>query len=335
MRLVPLLLATLAVVSTTPVLAQTTAGATAEAQGRFIRALTALTLDDDSAAVRSLDAVLATTPGDPTVLTLRSEAALRLGESADAVFYARQATEAAPDRADVWRQLAASLRATGNAGDAADALATARRLAPDDLDVLLDMLDLATSQADVAAEREALLAIVRLGDTVAARLRLSVLAERAGDHDDALAQARAAARLAPSEPAVARRLADLTVEDAPPSAGADGATLLAAGRYAEAAEVLLSEIDANPRQMEAWALALRALAETRDARTPSVADDAVLLFGSVPSVLAAAAEAYAAVGRKTDAQATARRGLDALDLLGEAITDGDALRARLDAVLAR
>lgn len=332
MRQALLLLAALAV-SGAPALAQSTqAGEDARLQGRFVRAMTALTLEDDSSAIRALDVVLQEAPDDPTVLSLRAEASLLADDPADAIFYARRATDAAPDRADLWRQLAAAHRAAGQDPEAAGALAEARQLAPDDLDVLLALLDLAASQGDEEAERDLLLAVVRQGDTVAARLRLSVLAERAGDAEDARTQARAAARLAPSEPAVVRRLADLS--RAAPAAG-DGASLFADGRYAEAADALLAEIDADPRQVESWALALQALARLSDPRARATADDALILFGSVPAILTAAAEAYASTGETVAARDAARRGLEALALLGDALPDAEALRSRLDSLLAR
>ena len=307
-------------------------------------------------AVQLLDEILADAPSDPTVLLLRAELA---AAPADAVYFARQAADAAPDRADVWLGLARALRAAGQPADAVGALDTAGRLAPDDLDVLLAEATLAAEQNDARREQEALTRLVRVGDTVAARLRLSALAQAAGDRDAALSQAQAAARLAPSEPAVRRRLAELeraptpatpdvpapaaplTDAATPPGtapasgAGADGAALFAAGRYADAADALLAETDRDPRQVDAWALALQALARTADPRAGTTADDALLLFPSVPAVVASAAEAYAAAGRPADARTAAQRGLDALDRLGDALPDADSIRTRLDALLSR
>ena len=317
--------------------AQVPPGEAARRQGQFVRALTLLEADADSAAAQALDAVLEAEPDDPTVLAVRADAAARLGDAAGAVYFAQRAADAAPGRADAHLGLARALRLAGRLDRAAQALATARRLAPADLDVLLATVDVATEQNDLVTERDALGALVRIGDTVGARLRLSVLAERAGDRADAVAQAEAAGRLAPSEPAVARRLAEVAAqpERAAPGAAASGAALFERGRFAEAADALLAEIDADPRAVATWALALQALALTSDARAGATADDALLLFGSVPSVLAGAAEAYGAAGRTDDARATARRGLDALALLGDAVPDAPALRLRLDAVLSR
>lgn len=163
---------------------------------------------------------------------------------------------------------------------------------------------------------------------------MSTLAERRGDLDDALAQAQAAAHLAPSETAVQRRLADLRRDTAAPPSGdaSDGPSLFTAGRFADAADALLAEIGADPRQVDRWALALQALAQTADARAGATADDALLLFPSVPSVLVGAAEAFVAAGRTEDARDAARRATEALDLLGDDLPDAPALRARLDAL---
>ncbi len=334
--------------ASTSAAAQTGAGA-AKAEGRFVRALTALAIEDLETARRSLDEVLAEAPDDPTVLAVRAEVAGLMDAPADAVYYAGRATEAGPGRPDAWLGLARALRAAGQSDQAADALDRALALAPTDLDVLTASADLAADRGDDDGERAALGALVRVGDTVAARLRLSILAERAGDRDQALAQARAAARLAPGEVAVERRLAALasapasaapqtepSQTESPSATGpTDGASLVAAGRFAQAADVLLAEVDADPRRVESWALALQALARTADARAGATADDALLLFPSVPAVLVGAAEAYAAAGRAGDAARAAARAGDALDVLGARLPDADALRVRLDAVLSR
>lgn len=302
------------------VAAQTPEGAAASAQGRFIRALTALALEDDSAAVRATDRILEGAPDDPVVLTLRADIARRLGDATDAVFYAERATDAAPDDLQAHLTLAAAYRGAGRLRDAGHALEDARSLAPDDLDVLVATVELAAEQRDATGERRALLDLVRVGDTVGARLRLSALAQAADDLEDARAQALAAQRLAPSEPAVARRLADLDATSRP-TASSD-----------ETIDDLIERVDANPRQVEAWARLLQALAQAGDGRAASTADDALFLFGSVPSVLVGAAEAFASAGRTADALDASGRALEAITLLGDALEDADALRARLEAL---
>ncbi|PAP77617.1 tetratricopeptide repeat protein [Rubrivirga marina] len=324
MRRAPLLLLLL----TTAATAQS--GVDARLEGRFVRALTAVAIEDYETARETLDQILETTPGDASVLAVRAEVATGLGATADAVYYARRATEAAPDDAAAWLAFSAALLDAGQLREAADAAGRAVTIDPHDLDALTSAAEIAARLGDPAAERDALTTLVRVGDTAAARLRLSTLAERAGDRDEALAQARAAARLAPTEPAVARRLSDLQGTDrpAPPASGAE------AGE-ADDVDALLALIDADPRRVDLWAQALDALAASADPRAGATADDALLLFPSVPAVLAAAAEAYAAAGRADDARATAQRGLAALDLLGDDLPDADALRLRLDAVLSR
>ncbi len=303
-----------------PVVAQAGAQA-ARLEGRYVRALTALAVDDDSTALRLLDEVLESAPSDAAVLATRAEVSLRIGAHADAVFFSRRAADAAPDRADGFVLLAAALDAAGQDG-AREALTQARDLSPADPAVLTAVADWAAAAGDAGLEREVLRDLVRTGDTIAARLRLSRLAQRAGDAADALAHAQAAARLAPSEPAVRARLADLTAPVATPAAPAPSGL-----------DALVQTARDNPRDLDALVRALDALADANDPRAGALADDALLLYSSVPAVLASAAEAYAAAGRRPDAQATARRGLAALDVVGAALDGAAALRARFDALL--
>lgn len=299
--------------------AQPNAAERARDEGRFIRALTAQAIGDDSTAAQVLDELLRS-GDDATVLVVRSQVA---ADPVQAVYFARRAADQPGERADIHLALAQAYRQAGQLADAADALGTARRLAPDDLDVVLAWAEVASQQGDLQAEQAALTALVRLGDTVAARLRLSALAERRGDRAAALAQARAAARLAPSEPAVRRRLAAL--EDSP----ADTPVATASGDV----DALLDRLDRNPRDLDAWVTVLDALAASADPRASATADDAMLLFSSVPAIVASAAGAYLAVGDARASRAAAQRGLDALDQLGDALADADALRARLQALL--
>lgn len=305
-------------------------GVDARLEGRFVRALTAVAVEDFETARETLDQILEAAPDDASVLAVRAEVAGGLGATADAVYYARRATEAAPDDAAAWLALASALADAGQLPDAAAAADRAVALDPQSLDALTAAAEIAARTGDAAAERDALAALVGVGDTPAARLRLSTLAERAGDRAEALAQAQAAARLAPAEPAVARRLADLRGEarPAPPASApeSDGT---------DDVDALLAQVDADPRRVDLWARALDALAASADPRAGATADDALLLFPSVPAVLASAAEAYAAAGRADDARTTAQRGLDALALLGDDLPDAGALRLRLDAVLSR
>ena len=60
----------------------------------------------------------------------------------------------------------------------------------------------------------------------------------------------------------------------------------------------LAIVAADPRRLDAWADALTALAAAADPRAAETADEATLLFPTVPSILAPAAEAYLAAGRR-------------------------------------
>ncbi|MEM1118668.1 MAG: tetratricopeptide repeat protein, partial [Bacteroidota bacterium] len=316
----------------------TSMGQRAAAEGQFVRALTALRLGDNAEAARLLDEILRARPTDAAVLDARAEAALALADASSALFYAQQAAEQAPDEPSVHLRLAEAFRQTGDAASAVGALDTARRLDATDPAPLVALADLHAAAGDTEAERETLEALVRLGDTPAARLRLSVLYERAGDTERALDAARRAVRLAPGEPRLRDRVASLRSPDVPAAPGpdasdVDGEALHAAGRYAEAADALLDLVEREPRRLDAWALALDALARTGDPRAGATADDALLLFPSVPSVLAPAAEAYLAAGRSADARDAAERGLQALDILGD-VDGADAFRARLQRALA-
>lgn len=303
----------------------------AQAEARFVRALAAHAAGVDSTAARLLDGLLADHPGDAALLETRAGVALAADRAADAVYFAERAASAAPDRPDVRLRHAQALRAAGSLSAAAEALAEARRLAPDSPAVLRALADVAREAGRADAEREALEALAAAHDAADVRLRLSSLYEQAGDAARAQSAAEAAARLAPADPAVQRRLAAL----APPAGSAPPAS--ASATPAEAApsnaDALLATVEADPRRLDVWALALAALAQAGDPRAGATADDALLLFPTVPSVLAPAAEAYLAAGRPADARRAAQSGLDALDALGSAVADADALRVRLDRVL--
>ena len=287
-------------------------------EGRFVRALTAHAVGDAAAAAEALDEVLELRPDDAAAYDARAEVALAQGATTDALFYAERAVALAPGSAPLRLGLARALAGAGRLADAAGAAEAARGLAPDDPHVLEALAGLYGRLGRDDAERESLAAWARLSDTVAARLRLSALAEAAGDADEARAQAAAARRLSPSDPDVLRRLAALDrpapgAAPPPPGGGVDA---------------LLAVVEADPRRIDVWAEALAVLAAAADPRAGAVADDALLLFPAVPSVAAPAAEAYLAAGRPADARRAAQR---ALATLG----DGDGpLRARLDAVLA-
>ena len=301
-------------------------------EGRFVRALTFHAVGDDGAAAAALDEVLTLRPDDPAVYDARAEVALARGETADALFYAERAVALAPDAAPLRLGLARAHAGAGRLAEAVAAAEAARGLAPGDPAVWETLAGLYARTDQAEAERGALAAWTRLDDTVPARLRLSALHEAAGDPAAARDHALAARRLAPGDPAVLRRLAALDrpapSDAAPPRPDAAGGVETESG-----VDALLQIVEADPRRLDVWARALQALAAAADPRAGAVADDALLLFPAVPAVAAPAAEAYLAAGRPADARRAAERALAALDTLGD-VADADALRARLDRVLA-
>lgn len=304
----------------------------AHVEGLFVRALTAHALGDAAAAIEALDEVLELSPDDPAAYDARADVAEAQGQTADAVFYAERAVELAPDVSAFHLRLARVRAEAGRIDDALEAAEAAQALAPGDPAVWEATAELAARAGRDDVERDALTAWVRLHDTAAARLRLSAVHEVSGDADAALDHALAARRLAPADPAALRRVAALQAPTAtpPPSPSSGGA---AAGSAGEDVDALLRTVEADPRRLDAWAQVLQALAEAGDPRAGTVADDALLLFSSVPAVATSAAEAYLAAGRPADARRAADRALAALDTLADDLSDADALRARLQRIL--
>lgn len=331
MRL-PLLL--LAVAASAPASGQAGAppaeASQATAEGRLIRALTEHHLGNDSAAVRHLDAVLALRPGDGAALDALAEAYTALGRPTDALYHAGLAAAASPDEPAVHARLGALLVAAGQPDAALARYETARRLSPTDAATLLALADLHAAAGRGPAEREALEALVAVGETSGAWLRLATLYAAAREDELELAALRAAVRLAPGDPTARARLRAFVLDriDAPPSTPV---ALPPAG--AASADEALAVVAADPRRLDAWAAALDALARTADPRAGDTADEATLLFPTVPSVLAPAADAYLAAGRPSDAARAARSGLTALGALPSGDPIAAALRARFDRVL--
>ena len=242
------LAACLLLLASAPASAQSAASA-AQAEGRFVRALTAVAIEDFETAQRSLDEVLEGAPDDATVLALRAQVAVALDAPADAVFFARRATEVAGDRAETWLTLAEALQAAGQSDAAADALGRARALAPSDPDVLTATADLAAERGDAEAERDALAALVRLGDTVAARLRLSRLAETPATSTTRSPRRRPPPASRPPRPPSLDACRTSTRHRRPALRRERRAAAVPAGG-ADAADALLDQIDANPRQVD-------------------------------------------------------------------------------------
>ncbi len=298
--------------------AQTPADAArAQAEGRLVRGLTEHALGNDSAAVRLYEAAAALAPASAGPLDALAEAYAALGRPTDALYHAGLAVRAAPENAGARLRLG-TLQAQAGQRDAALAtLEQARRLSPTDAATLTALAGLYRDAGRTADERAALEALAAFVPTAPMLLRLAETAPDADARQNALA---AAARLAPADPAVRARLAQSAALPAPSAGNAP----------AGSADAALAIVADDPRRLDAWAEALTALAASRDPRAGTTADDATLLFPTVPSVLAPAAEAYLAAGRTADAARTARAGLAALDAAPDA-----ALRVRLDHVLSQ
>ncbi len=301
----------------------------AEAEGRLVRGMTELVLGNDSAAVRQFTLALRAAPGDAAVLDALAEAHASARDWPSALDAAERAAAAAPAEASVHLRLG-QIRAAAGVPGAADALAAARRLAPHRPDVLAALAEHSADEGRTDDERDALEALVRVGDTPAARLRLAEIHAAAGERARAVAHLDAAIRLAPGEPALRARRAALAGEP-PAVASAQRPATDSDDRPAPDAsslDDLIARTTADPGDLDAWVRLLGAAAG--DPRASALADDARLFFPASPAVLAPAAEIYAAAGRADDAQASARAGLDALDALGaDAPPDARALRDRL------
>ena len=311
----PLLLALAALGAAPPAHAQpraapTPAGIQAEAEGHLVRSLTALALGNDSAAVRHAESALALVPGSAAPLDLLAEAYEALGRPTDALYHAGLAAAAAPDEAGVALRLARLQAASGQAAAALASAERARRLSPADAGALALVARLYAAAGRPADEQAALEDLAaRYGDP-AVWQRLAAVYDRSGAPDQALAARRAAGLPAPTAPA----------PTAPPGPAASPSVL--------SADEALAIVADDPRRLDAWAAALAALAAAQDPRAGDTADEATLLFPTLPSILAPAAEAYLAAGRPADAARAARAGLAVLG------ASDPPLRARLDRALA-
>ena len=316
----PLLLALAALGAAPPAHAQpraapTPAGIQAEAEGHLVRSLTALALGNDSAAVRHAESALALVPGSAAPLDLLAEAYEALGRPTDALYHAGLAAAAAPSEAGVALRLARLQAASGQAAAALASAERARRLSPADAGALALVARLYAAAGRPADEQAALEDLAaRYGDR-AVWQRLAAVYDRSGAPDQALAARRAAGLPVPAVPAPT-----VPAPTAPPGPAASPPVL--------SADEALAIVADDPRRLDAWAAALAALAAAQDPRAGDTADEATLLFPTLPSILAPAAEAYLAAGRPADAARTARAGLAVLG------ASDPPLRARLDRALA-
>ncbi|MEO0559528.1 MAG: hypothetical protein AAF170_15235 [Bacteroidota bacterium] len=233
-------------------------------------------------------------------LFISALAALYSGDPARAVTRLNDVLAIYPEDPVVLDAMAEAYHAQGLTAEALYHAELATTLAPDDASIQRRYADALEASGDASRAQE--------------------VRERAQRLDPQERQATAPSR--PRNPSPARP-ADASDTELP------GEEAYRAGRYAEAAETLLAVIDANPRQMRAWALALDALARTSDSRAGDTADLALLLFPTVPSILVPASEALSAAGRTSDAREAATSALRALD----ANDDDPALRQRAESVL--
>lgn len=230
--------------------------------------------------------------GETSAARLRLAAlAETAGAPAEAARHLAVAAALDPGEPAVWRRLAEARAAAGDAAGAADAAARADRLDP--AAVLGPPPALSDDASLDGLSADALLA------------RLTAALNRAdGTPPDPAALAEALA--------LADRALDATPQR-PDVLAAAGEAAALAGDDAAAADRLVAAVRADPRQLGAWELGLTVLARSADARAGEHADEAMLLFGSVPRIVGAAALAYAAAGRGADAREAAQRALDRLD----------------------
>ena len=235
------------------------------------------------------------------------------------------------------RALAALYR--GEVEQAVSTLGEVLALVPDDpvvLDALAEAYQAQGRWADALYHAEAAVAVAP--DEALIQRRLAALYDAVGDTEQAEAARSAADRIAPESPTSlgpptpnppARREAPVAPAGDTPGVELPGAAAHAAGRYAEAADALFAVVEADPRRLDAWPLALDALARSGDARAADAAALAVLLYPALPSVLVPAGEAFASAGQSGDARDAATAALQALDVAD----DAPDLRARAQSLL--
>jgi tetratricopeptide (TPR) repeat protein len=182
-----------------------------------------------------------------------------------------------------------------------------------------------------ATTRTALARVYRaLGRTAAAdSLQATASTMATASVDDLLAQARdmlERQERAAAHDEVAPLLREVLARnpDHPEATGLLGDVLYAAGSYAEAADLLVQALEANPRSQTRWAHAARAYLETgHPDRALAIAEEGALLFPGQPALLELLGDAHAEQGRIPAARDYWQQ---ALDLAPER----DALREKLD-----
>ena len=325
----------------------------APAEPSFLRRLASarLATDDASGAAEALERVVALRPAAVGALATLVEVYADLGRDAEAVRTLARLVEVGETPAARVR-LAAYARASGDAPEAARHLARAAALAPDEPAIARALADALDASGDAAGARRALARfLARNPQDPSAR---AALAARGGAGDapeasgvglpaeDALRRARDLYSAADEDPdgldSAEALLAPLVASGDPAVLALAGRVAFRQGRYGPAADRLTRALDADPRDVEAWALALRALARSGAPEAARTADDAMLLLGADPDVASGAAEALVAAGQPAAALRAAPETPDghalralALADLGRAPEAADALAAAVGA----
>jgi tetratricopeptide (TPR) repeat protein len=155
--------------------------------------------------------LLAGSPREPSLLRLAGKAGVELGLD-DAVSMLEQATEADPDNADAWRDLADALLAEGRTADARTALERGVERRPDDAELLADLAHVVHASGETAEAIGQLERVLELDFNNLSALRgLVAMYRDAGRLEDALAAGRKVIAYRPSDVATAIDVADLTL----------------------------------------------------------------------------------------------------------------------------
>ena len=272
---------------------------------------------DLAAAAAAYEAATAGAVGDPEPLIALGEIYARLGQSADERRVLLRLLDFG-DTAAARLRLADLAEADGDARRAATHLEAAVGLLPDASALWARLADARARSGDADGAEAAQRRAGRLAPATSASSPDSP-SDGGASVDDLLADIRAALVQSDTDPGAAARafaLAERAVGMEPRRGdvlAAAGRAAALAGRDRLAADWLVDAVGADPRQLDAWALGLTVLARTGDDRAGDLADEATLLFGSVPRVVGAAALAYASIGRADDARVAARMALPGLD----------------------
>lgn len=282
---------------------------------------------DDTGALAAYEALRRQRPTDADALAALADLYAGASRPEDAVD-ALEALVRIGDTPAARLRLAAYAQASGDRETQVRHLRRANRLAPDESAIALALAEALTASGDDSAARAVLGAFLsrQPNDAQAQRALAALSGQSPGpasdlSSDDRLRRARDLYEAADENPdgldEAASLVAPLLGAAAPPEALAlAGRIAFRQRRYADAADHLVQALDADPRDAEAWAFVLRALARSLDSRAARMADDGLLFLASDPEVAAGAAEAFLSAGEPG-------RALDA----AADTPDGHALRA--------